>query len=85
MSNLKNYCWLLFQQWRDGAAEPNQIEVVKALLGARDAMLEIRCNMRKMGEAAGIPVSSLTFFIFNLVCYLAFSVYLNQLLKSVRF
>ncbi|KAL0447731.1 UNVERIFIED_CONTAM: Phosphomevalonate kinase, peroxisomal [Sesamum latifolium] len=32
------------------------MEVVKALLGARDAMLAIRCNMRKMGEAAGIPI-----------------------------
>ncbi|KAL0329922.1 UNVERIFIED_CONTAM: Phosphomevalonate kinase, peroxisomal [Sesamum radiatum] len=39
-----------------GVTEPNQIEVVKALLGARDAMLGIRCNMRKMGEAAGIPI-----------------------------
>nr|QEV81810.1 Phosphomevalonate kinase [Prunella vulgaris] len=44
------------EKWRDGALETNQIEVVKALLGARNAMLEIRCNMRKMGEAAGIPI-----------------------------
>ncbi|KAL6547738.1 hypothetical protein OROHE_009443 [Orobanche hederae] len=43
------------KQWTEGAVEPNQTEVVKALLGARDAMLSIRCNMRKMGEAAGIP------------------------------
>ncbi|KAL6578720.1 hypothetical protein OROMI_008936 [Orobanche minor] len=44
------------KQWTEGAVEPNQTEVVKALLGARDAMLSIRCNMRKMGEAAGIPI-----------------------------
>ncbi|KAG6397147.1 hypothetical protein SASPL_143312 [Salvia splendens] len=44
------------EKWRDEAPEPNQLEVVKALLGARDAMLAIRCNMRKMGEAAGIPI-----------------------------
>lgn len=41
------------------ANEPHQREVIKELLGARDAMLGIRYHMRKMGEAAGIPVSSL--------------------------
>ena len=41
-------------------SEPTEVEIVKALLGARDAMLEIRCQMRLMGEAAGIPVGSLT-------------------------
>lgn len=35
---------------------PNLEAVVNALLGARDAMLRIRTNMRQMGEAAGIPV-----------------------------
>lgn len=30
-------------------------------------MLEIRCNMRKMGEAAGIPVSTLSFSFLELV------------------
>ncbi|KAL6544167.1 hypothetical protein OROGR_010664 [Orobanche gracilis] len=44
------------KQWTEGSVEPNQTRVVKALLGARDAMLSIRCNMRKMGEAAGIPI-----------------------------
>lgn len=39
------------------ATEPSQQTIVKALLGARDAMLEIRSNMRQMGEAAGVPVS----------------------------
>ncbi|KAH6803419.1 GHMP kinase family protein [Perilla frutescens var. frutescens] len=47
---------LTSEKWRDGAVEPNQIEVVHALLGARDAMLAIRCNMRKMGEASGVPI-----------------------------
>ncbi|KAL3619160.1 hypothetical protein CASFOL_036730 [Castilleja foliolosa] len=47
---------LTSEKWAGGAVEPNQIEVIKALLGARDAMLTIRTNMRKMGEAAGIPI-----------------------------
>ncbi|KAL0304911.1 UNVERIFIED_CONTAM: Phosphomevalonate kinase, peroxisomal [Sesamum angustifolium] len=44
------------EKWTEVAVGPNEIEVVKALLGARDAMLVIRCNMRKMGEAARIPI-----------------------------
>ncbi|KAK4486334.1 hypothetical protein RD792_009005 [Penstemon davidsonii] len=55
-SAVNNCSKLTSEKWTDGAIEPNQIEVVKALLGARDAMLSIRCNMRKMGEAAGIPI-----------------------------
>ncbi|KAK6129971.1 hypothetical protein DH2020_036291 [Rehmannia glutinosa] len=52
-----NRCSMLTsEKWTEGAVESNQIEVVKALLGARDAMLVIRSNMRKMGEAAGIPI-----------------------------
>lgn len=47
--------------------EPKQMEVVKELLGARDAMLVIRCNMRKMGEAAGIPVC---YFHYVEACFL---------------
>ncbi|GFP79318.1 phosphomevalonate kinase [Phtheirospermum japonicum] len=47
---------LTSEKWAEGVVESNQIEVIKALLGARDAMLLIRCNMRKMGEAAGIPI-----------------------------
>lgn len=43
------------------ASEPNQKAVVKALLGARDAMLGIRYHMRQMGEAAGVPVGSFLF------------------------
>ena len=44
------------------ASRPDQEAVVNALLGARDAMLRIRSNMRQMGEAAGIPVG----FLFGL-------------------
>ncbi|KAL7111867.1 hypothetical protein ACP275_05G116700 [Erythranthe tilingii] len=52
-----NKCSMLTsEKWTEGATEPKQIEVVKELLGARDAMLVIRCNMRKMGESAGIPI-----------------------------
>nr|QEY10159.1 phosphomevalonate kinase [Scutellaria barbata] len=47
---------LTSEKWTEGAVGPNQIEVVNALLGARDVMLVIRYNMRKMGEAAGIPI-----------------------------
>lgn len=51
--------------------------MVKALLGARDDMLTIRCNMRKMGEAAGIPVgcSTLSWSVF-------FVQFLNQSLVA---
>nr|AWK21661.1 phosphomevalonate kinase [Panax sokpayensis] len=44
------------EEWIERAREPSQVEVVKALLGSRDAMLEIRYHMRQMGEAAGIPI-----------------------------
>ncbi|XP_051137255.1 phosphomevalonate kinase, peroxisomal-like [Andrographis paniculata] len=47
---------LTSDKWREGTGEPNQTEIGSALLGARDAMLEIRRNMQKMGEAAGIPI-----------------------------
>lgn len=43
-------------KWLEQASEPNQKAVVKALLGARDAMLGIRYHMRQMGEAAGVPI-----------------------------
>ncbi|KAL2525275.1 GHMP kinase family protein [Abeliophyllum distichum] len=44
------------EKWNETANDPSQAEVVRALLGARDAMLGIRFNMRRMGEAAGIPI-----------------------------
>ncbi|PSR89267.1 Phosphomevalonate kinase, partial [Actinidia chinensis var. chinensis] len=44
------------EKWMERTSEPTEVEIVKELLGARDAMLEIRCHMRLMGEAAGIPI-----------------------------
>lgn len=44
------------RRWMEQASEPSGQEVVKALLGAKDAMLGIRCHMREMGEGAGIPI-----------------------------
>ncbi|KAL3844453.1 hypothetical protein ACJIZ3_001856 [Penstemon smallii] len=55
-SAIINCSILTSEKWTEGVIEPNQTEIVKALLGARDAMLGIRFNMRKMGEAAGIPI-----------------------------
>ncbi|XP_062146548.1 phosphomevalonate kinase, peroxisomal [Alnus glutinosa] len=43
-------------KWLEQASEPTQEAVVKALLGARDAMLGIRYHMRQMGEAADVPI-----------------------------
>uniref|UniRef100_A0A5B6ZHL2 phosphomevalonate kinase n=1 Tax=Davidia involucrata TaxID=16924 RepID=A0A5B6ZHL2_DAVIN len=52
-----NSCSMLrSEKWMEQASEPSQAEIVKALLRARDAMLRIRCHMRQMGEAAGIPI-----------------------------
>ncbi|GAV74565.1 GHMP_kinases_N domain-containing protein [Cephalotus follicularis] len=64
------------EKWMEQPAEPNQEAVVKTLVGARNAMLEIRCHMRQMGEAAGVPVGlrnkldadSFFLFLFNLKC-----------------
>ncbi|XP_058191068.1 phosphomevalonate kinase, peroxisomal-like isoform X2 [Rhododendron vialii] len=44
------------EKWMEQTSNPREEEVVKALFGARDAMLEIRHLMRLMGEAAGIPI-----------------------------
>ncbi|KAL8208173.1 hypothetical protein R6Q57_007585 [Mikania cordata] len=44
------------EKWKGQFSEASNIELVKALLGAREAMLKIRCHMRQMGEAAGIPI-----------------------------
>lgn len=46
-------------QWMELSSEPTEAEILKALLGARDTMLEIRFHMHLMGQAAGIPVGSL--------------------------
>jgi hypothetical protein len=53
-------------QWIEQASKPSQQAIVKALLGARDAMLGIRFHMHQMGEAAGVPVC--LFFKWILVC-----------------
>ncbi|KAI8546979.1 hypothetical protein RHMOL_Rhmol07G0161100 [Rhododendron molle] len=44
------------EKWMELSSEPTEAEIVKALLGARDTMLEIRFHMRLMGQAAGIPI-----------------------------
>ncbi|KAF8379016.1 hypothetical protein HHK36_028443 [Tetracentron sinense] len=44
------------EKWMEQATDPCKAAVVKALLGARDAVLEIRLHMRQMGEAAGVPI-----------------------------
>ena len=46
----------MHEQWIEQISNPNQQAIVKALLGAREAMLGIRLHMRQMGEAAGVPV-----------------------------
>ncbi|CAL1399528.1 unnamed protein product [Linum trigynum] len=43
-------------KWVEQAADHKQEAVAKALLGAREAMLDIRKHMRQMGEAAGVPI-----------------------------
>lgn len=44
------------EKWIEQATEPRREAVVKALLGARNVMLEVRNHMRQMGEAAGVPI-----------------------------
>ncbi|KAM0029806.1 putative phosphomevalonate kinase [Helianthus debilis subsp. tardiflorus] len=44
------------QKWVEQASEAVSHEIVKALFGARDAMLNIRSEMKLMGMAAGIPI-----------------------------
>nr|WNX96115.1 Phosphomevalonate kinase [Ayapana triplinervis] len=43
------------EKWKGQFSESSHVELVEALLGAREAMLKIRRHMRQMGEAAGIP------------------------------
>ncbi|XP_071702152.1 phosphomevalonate kinase, peroxisomal-like isoform X2 [Rutidosis leptorrhynchoides] len=44
------------EKWMGQFSESSHVEIVTTLLGARDAMLKIRCQMRQMGNAAGIPI-----------------------------
>ncbi|XP_071919554.1 phosphomevalonate kinase, peroxisomal-like isoform X3 [Coffea arabica] len=54
--NVINRCSVLTsEKWVGGEDESSQA-VIEALLGARNSMLGIRNHMRKMGEAAGIPI-----------------------------
>ncbi|KAL6176078.1 hypothetical protein ACLB2K_052714 [Fragaria x ananassa] len=43
-------------KWIEQVSNPNHQAIVKALLGAREAMLGIRLHMHQMGEAAGVPI-----------------------------
>ncbi|VAI07664.1 unnamed protein product [Triticum turgidum subsp. durum] len=47
---------LTFMKWTEVATNQHQELVVKSLLAARDAFLEIRLHMREMGVAAGVPI-----------------------------
>lgn len=44
------------EKWMEQSVAPSEQAVVEALLGARNAMLDIRGHMRRMGEAAGVPI-----------------------------
>lgn len=43
-------------QWRELVADQLQESIVKTLIGAREAFLQIRSHMQKMGKAACVPV-----------------------------
>ncbi|CAA6669610.1 unnamed protein product [Spirodela intermedia] len=47
---------LTHNQWAEQITDEHQKAVVKSLLGARDAFLQIRSFMRQMGEAASVPI-----------------------------
>ncbi|MCL7026616.1 hypothetical protein MKW94_017730 [Papaver nudicaule] len=44
------------EKWKEHASDARKEAVVKALLGARDSIVNIRCHMRKMGDEAGVPI-----------------------------
>lgn len=44
------------EKWTEQSVTPSEQAVVEALLGARNAMLDIRGHMRRMGDAAGVPI-----------------------------
>ncbi|XP_077234915.1 phosphomevalonate kinase, peroxisomal-like [Tasmannia lanceolata] len=45
-----------YEKWMEQAGDPSQLAVTKSLLGARDAILQIRFHMQQMGKAAGVPI-----------------------------
>jgi len=51
-----NSLFLCSLQWTEVATNQNQELIVRSLLAARDASLEIRLHMREMGIGAGVPV-----------------------------
>lgn len=44
------------EKWMEQVFDQCQVEIVKSLVGARDAFIEIRFLMQHMGKAAGIPI-----------------------------
>lgn len=44
------------EKWMEQVVDQFQEEIVKSLLGARDAFFEIRFLMQQMGNAAGVPI-----------------------------
>ena len=71
----------MLDQWIEQASEPNKEAIIKALLGAKEAMLGIRYRMSQMGEAAGVPVSSWTnwalIFMVHMMAILIIQIYLG--------
>ncbi|XP_062210598.1 phosphomevalonate kinase, peroxisomal-like [Phragmites australis] len=47
---------LVCRKWTEVATNQHQELIVRSLLAARDAFLEIRLHMREMGIAAGVPI-----------------------------
>ncbi|XP_066388397.1 phosphomevalonate kinase, peroxisomal-like [Miscanthus floridulus] len=47
---------LTYGKWTEVATNQDQELIVRSLLAARDASLEIRLHMREMGIAAGVPI-----------------------------
>lgn len=43
-------------KWMEQAADQYQESIVKSLLGARNAFIDIRFHMQQMGKAAGVPI-----------------------------
>lgn len=49
-------CMHKSEKWMEQSVAPSEQAVVEALLSARNAMLDIRGHMRRMGEGAGVPI-----------------------------
>uniref|UniRef100_A0A0E0NSK0 phosphomevalonate kinase n=1 Tax=Oryza rufipogon TaxID=4529 RepID=A0A0E0NSK0_ORYRU len=55
-SVLRSCSRLTCSKWTEVATNQHQELIVRSLLAARDAFLEIRLHMREMGIAAGVPI-----------------------------